>query len=143
LQGEVEAHRRRAEEVWNFFRDKTIRQTILTEFAGAIEVIVPEQSAAARERVEQLRRTVARYENDPLGADGRAQLMRSARELEEQAETIANTRGWLSTSSAAIEISIVLVSAAIASGVILLGWLGVALGAAGCIAGLTIWLVWT
>jgi hypothetical protein len=60
---------------------------------------------------------------------------------EHRRDAISNMRGWLSMSSVAIQIAVVLVSASIASGVILVAWLGGGLGTAGCIGGFTTWIV--
>ncbi|RDV05730.1 DUF4337 domain-containing protein [Undibacter mobilis] len=118
----------KASDTWNFFQAKTIRQTNIRTAADNLSAIAtsidkPEIRAAMEKQVETWRATAARYESDPKEKDGR-------KELREQAEKYEHTRDYqlaryhqFEFGSAAFQIGIVLASAEVITGMVVLGWL--------------------
>ena len=100
----------------------------------------PIAKAALEKQINAWRKTVARYESDPKEKDGR-------KELREQAERYEHTRDFqlaryhqYEFASAAFQIGIVLASAEVITGMVVLGWLSGFIGLAGlAFTGLELW----
>jgi Domain of unknown function (DUF4337) len=135
----------KASDTWNFFQAKTIRQTALRTAAESLTaqtstVTDPAAKAVLEKQIDAWRNTVARYESDPKEKDGR-------KELREQAEGYEHTRDLqlaryhqYEFASAAFQIGIVLASAEVITGMVVLGWLSGLLGLAGLsFTGLGLW----
>lgn len=126
----------KASDTWNFFQAKTIRQTNIRTAADNLAAIAPsiekpEIKAAMEKQVETWRATAARYESDPKERDGR-------KELREQAEKYEHARDYqlaryhqFEFGSAAFQIGIVLASAEVITGMVVLGWLSGLVGVIG------------
>ena len=126
----------KASDTWNFFQAKTIRQTAMRTAAESLTaqtatVTDPAAKAVLEKQIDAWRNTVARYESDPKEKDGR-------KELREQAERYEHTRDLqlaryhqYEFASAAFQIGIVLASAEVITGMVVLGWLSGLMGLAG------------
>jgi hypothetical protein len=87
--------------------------------------------AALKAQSEQWRRTAQRYESEPETNEGRKELAERAKAAEAKRDRSLAAYHHYEVASAAVQIAIVLASAAIITGAMALMWIGVALGAVG------------
>jgi hypothetical protein len=121
---------------WNFFQAKTVRQTALRAAAEGMAVQATgaptqELKEAMLKQVETWQKTVARYESDPKEQDGRKELRAKAEKLEHERDTMLAKYHHYEVASAAFQIGIVLASAAVITGLMVLTYLAGALAVAG------------
>lgn len=126
----------KASDTWNFFQAKTIRQTALRTSAESLTTQLPtvtneEAKAAMVKQIEAWRATAARYESDPKEKDGRKELRALAEKYEHDRDTSLARYHQYEFASAAFQIGIVLASAEVITGIVLLGWLSGVLGVLG------------
>jgi len=123
-------------DLWAFFQAKTIRMTVLTTAGDQLQVISdttdnPATKATMLKTIEGWKKNAARYNDEPETNEGRKQLAARAKEAEHQRdEALARYHNY-EFASAAFQIGIVLASATIITGMIVLSWISVALGASG------------
>jgi len=97
----------RANDTWNFYQSKSIKQTIAEN---------ARDDAIARndiKKIQELTVKIDRYENDPVDGEGKQQLMARARSLEDQRDLAKTHSPWLTFAGSALQLSIVLLSASI------------------------------
>lgn len=126
----------KASDTWNFFQAKTIRQTTLRTAAEAIALEIPvvenvEARAEIKKQIESWRATVARYESDPNEKDGRKELRALAEGYEAKRDTQLARYHHYEVASAAYQIGIVLASAGVITGMMILPWIAFGLGISG------------
>src|SRR3972149_9270537 len=126
----------KASDTWNFFQAKTIRQTALRTAAEAMTVqnaATADEAlkAAMAKQIDAWQKTVARYESDPKEKDGRRELRALAEKYEHDRDTELARYHHYEVASAAFQIGIVLASAEVITGIVLLGWLSGVLGVVG------------
>lgn len=126
----------KASDTWNFFQAKTIRQTALRTAAEGMEVQIagvsdPALKTAMTAQIEKWKGTVARYESDPKEKDGRKELRALAEKYEHDRDTQLARYHHYEVASAAFQIAIVLCSATIITGMIVLSWIAIGLGGLG------------
>jgi hypothetical protein len=81
--------------------------------------------------IDGWKKNIARYDDDPASREGRKQLSERAKEAEhERDEALARYHNY-EFASAAFQIGIVLASATIITGMMILAWLSVGLGVTG------------
>ena len=140
-----------ASNLWAFFQAKTIRQTVLqtgTEILKLDLVREGGEAAATRaalaKRIDSWEKTAARYDtelmkppvrkevnlNPPYG-EGRRELMARAIAAERKRDTAMERYHHYEVASAAFQIGIVLASATVITGMIVLTWLAAGLGLIG------------
>jgi hypothetical protein len=117
-----------ASDTWNFFQAKTIRQSVLraaAENLTAQSVGMNDEAvrAAANKQIEAWKATVTRYESDPKEKDGRKELRLQAEEYEHERNIQLARYHHYEIASAAFQIGIVLASATIITGIVVLAWL--------------------
>jgi len=125
-----------ASNLWAFFQAKTIRITTLRTAADTLKYHAasasdPTTKAAMGKQIEGWLKTAARYEDEQNPPEGRKQLMARAREAERKQETALARYHHYELASAAFQIGIVLASATIITGMIVLAWIAVGLGIVG------------
>jgi plasmid stabilization system protein ParE len=126
-----------AANLWSFFQAKTIRMTTLRTAAEQAEldlkgVAGDGAAASAREkRINAWRKTSERYDSEPETGEGRRQLAARAKVSEAKRDRALAAYHHYETASAAVQIAIVLASAAIITGASLLVWISGALGIVG------------
>ncbi|HEY4141080.1 MAG TPA: DUF4337 domain-containing protein [Pseudolabrys sp.] len=128
----------KASDTWNFFQAKTIRQTALRAQAenGAAQLVGitdPAAKEAMAKQVDAWKATVTRYESDPKEKDGRKELREQAHAYEHERDTALARYHHYEVASAAFQIGIVLASAEVITGMVVLGWLSGGLGVIGLI----------
>jgi hypothetical protein len=126
----------KASDTWNFFQAKTIRQTSLRVAADAMALQVPsapndEARAAMTKQIDTWKATVARYDSDPKEKDGRKELRAQAEEFEHKRDTALARYHHYEVASAAYQIGIVLASAGVITGMMLLPGIAIGLGLLG------------
>jgi hypothetical protein len=125
-----------ASNLWAFFQAKTIRGTTLRTAADAMEVeLAGATDPAVRERLQKRidgwKATIARYDSEPETNEGRKELIARAKAAEARRDISSARDDKYDIVSGLLQIAIVVSSAAIITGVALLAWTGVGLGALG------------
>jgi hypothetical protein len=125
-----------ASDLWAFFQAKTIRQTVLRTAAEtrAIEVAGIADAAtkaAVQKQIDGWQKTIDRYETEPATNEGRKELQARAEATEKLRDTLLARYHNYELSSAAYQIGIVLASASVITGMMVLTWAAGALGLVG------------
>lgn len=130
-----------AANLWAFFQAKTIRQTVLRAASEEMDIeraranAEPAVTEAIAKRMEAWGKTVARWESEPDTGEGRKELAARAKHAEELRDTSLAKYHQLELSSAAFQIGIVLASATVITGAVILAWLAGGLGVIGIAIG--------
>ena len=127
-----------ATDTWAFFQARNIRQTSTQLAADELEILLatrPDLSAEARadvqRRLEQYRATVARFESDPVGGEGKQELSVRARGYEAARDRAEEQDNNFDYAQALFQIAIVLGSVSIVAASRPLLLLGLVLGGVG------------
>jgi hypothetical protein len=118
-----------ASNLWSFFQAKTIRQTVVR--TAAEQTSLTGNSEEAKKQIEAWRKTAQRYQTEPETGEGRDELMARAKEAEKKRDRSMAAYHQYELASAALQIAIVLASAAIVTGAMALAWIGAGLGVLG------------
>ena len=124
----------KANDTWNFYQAKSIKQSIAE---GQLE------DAKDPKRREQLQAKIERYESDPKTGEGKKELMVKARELEAERDNAKKHGPWLTFAGSSLQLSIVLLSAAILAVSMGMFWASLGVSAIGAILmsqGVWLWL---
>jgi hypothetical protein len=127
-----------AANLWSFFQAKTIRMTVVRTAAEAAEIelnqiSLPKTREAIAQRVAAWRKTAERYDSEPETQEGRKELAARAKQAETVRDRSLAAYHPFETASAALQIAIVLASAAIITSMSLLAWIAIGLGVAGLV----------
>lgn len=127
-----------ASNLWAFFQAKTIRMTTLRTAAEQTQPLAdsstdPAIKTAMAKAIDTWKKTSARYDDEPETREGRKQLSARAQEAEHKRDLAMARYHNYEIASAAHQIGIVLASASVITGMIVLAWLAGALGIAGLI----------
>jgi len=116
-----------ASNMWNFFQAKTIRRTLVQAMAD--EMKIEAQGArdnvvkvAMTKQIDDWQKTAARYRSEPETQEGSEELMKRAQAFEHNFDTALARYHNYEIASAAFQIGIVLCSAAVITGMLLLAW---------------------
>jgi hypothetical protein len=129
-----------ASNLWNFFQAKNIRRTatIVAAEGGKIDLMTTTdeaRKALIAKQIDDWTKTAARYRSEPEAADGKGEgtveLARRAKEMEHERDIALNKYHYFEFASAALQIGIVLCSAAVITGMILLVYVAGGLGILG------------
>jgi hypothetical protein len=124
-----------ASNLWAFFQAKTIRRTVVQTAAEQTTVVlglIPEaQKDAATKKIDDWQKTAARYRSEPETGEGSEQLSERAKHVEEERDLATAKYHNFELASGAFQISIVLASATIITGIIALAWVSGILTLAG------------
>ena len=129
-----------ASNLWAFFQAKTIRMTTLRTAAETAEIEMmhekdPAKKESLKKRIDEWRKTAARYDSEPETKEGRKELSARAKTAEDNRIRSLAAYHFYELSSAALQIAIVLASAQIITGVGILVWLSGGLGIVAVILG--------
>jgi hypothetical protein len=127
-----------ASNLWAFFQAKTIRQTSMRTAAEITKLDLPlitdpTVKAAKEKQIDTWLKTIARYEDEPSTREGRKQLSARAVQSEHKRDTAMARYHLYEIASAAFQIGIVLASAEVITGMIVLAWFAGGLGVIGII----------
>ena len=127
-----------ASNLFNFFQAKNMRQTAFALAADEIELawindasLSAEAKAALKRKLDDYRKTVARYESEPDTGEGKKELMARAKEAEKKRDHALKQDPYFDYAEALLQIAIVLISVAIVAEQVWLSYLGGALGMIG------------
>jgi hypothetical protein len=117
-----------ASNLWAFFQAKTIRRTLVETAAQTMTHVANATSDAAlkgpiTQQIDAWQKTAARYRSEPETGEGTVELMKRAREAEHKRDLAMASYHHYEIASAAFQIGIVLASAAVITGMIVLAWL--------------------
>jgi hypothetical protein len=125
---------------FNFFQAKNMRQTAYVLAADELELawnndpqLSNDAKAALRRKVEDYRRTIARYETEPETGEGKKELMAKAREHEQKRDRALKQDPYFDYAEALLQIAIVLISVAIVAEQVWLSFIGGGLGIIGAL----------
>jgi hypothetical protein len=132
-----------ASDTWAFYQAKTIRSTILRTSSTLVEAVLPEglpddRATKATKTLKDWKDAADRYDSDPKSGEGRKELMDKARHLTEERDHAFMALHNFEYGAASLQLSIVLASASVITGMPVLtmaagtvGLLGVTLGGLG------------
>ena len=117
-----------ASNLWAFFQAKSVRRTVVQTAAeqgklGLSTAGDDASKAAAQKQIDDWQKTAARYRSEPETGEGTEQLSERAKHAEEDRDLATAKYHHFELGSAAFQISIVLASAAIITGIIALAWI--------------------
>ncbi len=129
-----------ASNLWAFFQAKTIRQTAVRTAAETIELTRPQVTDPAigdaiAKHVDAWAKAVARWESEPETQEGRKELAARAKQVEAKRDTSLARYHHYEVASAAFQIAIVLASATVITGAIVLAWISIGVGVLGLVFG--------
>jgi hypothetical protein len=118
----------KASDTWNFFQAKNIRRTTVQTAAEEMKVEVTRVNddaakAAMNKQIDEWQKTAARYRSEPETREGTTELAERAKEAEHERDAAFASYHLYELASAAFQIGIVLCSAAVITGVIILAWI--------------------
>jgi uncharacterized protein DUF4337 len=125
-----------ASNLWAFFQAKSIRHTVVQTAADQSKLGLGAAGddagkAAAQAQIDAWEKTAARYRSDPKSGEGQAELSERAKHAEEERDLATAKYHHFELASAAFQIGIVLASATIITGIIVLAWISGLLTLAG------------
>ena len=125
-----------ASNLWAFFQAKTIRRTLIETAAEEMKISSQAfandaQKAASAKRIDDWTKTAARYRSEPETHEGSIELGERAREAEHHRDLAMATYHQYELASAAFQIGIVLCSAAVITGMLVLAYIAGGLAVAG------------
>jgi hypothetical protein len=125
-----------ASNLWAFFQAKSIRRTVVEATSDqarlSLGVMGDDAAKAALEKqIENWKKTAARYRSEPETGEGSEQLAARAKHAEHDRDLALAKYHHYEVASAAFQIGIVLASATIITGMIVLAWVSGILAVAG------------
>ncbi|MDB5630355.1 MAG: hypothetical protein JWQ51_2695 [Tardiphaga sp.] len=125
-----------ASNLWAFFQAKSIRRTVVQATSDqarlSLGVMGDETAKAAlQKQIEDWKKTADRYRSEPETGEGQDQLAARAKQAEEKRDLALAKYHHYEVASAAFQIGIVLASATIITGMIVLAYVSGALAVAG------------
>jgi hypothetical protein len=117
-----------ASNLWAFFQAKTIRRTLVETAADAMALEVaaaPAEpiKAAIGKQVDSWKKTGQRYRSEPETREGSVELAERAKDSEHKRDLAMAKYHHYEVASAAFQIGIVLASATVITGMIVLSWI--------------------
>jgi len=127
-----------ASNYFSFFQAKNMRQTSMILAADEIEIAwlndpaMPEAARSGlRSKLDQYKKTIARYESEPETNEGKKELLQRAREHEKLRDHALKQDPYFDYAEALLQIAIVLISVAIIANLAWLAFFGGAVGLVG------------
>lgn len=127
ISGSVLTNTIKANDTWNFYQAKSIKQTIAENARDDAEARKDAKKVAA------LTAKIERYESDPKSGEGKKELMAKAQSLEAARDESKKHSPWLTFSGSAFQLSIVLLSAAILAVSMPMFWASIVVGGIGAL----------
>ena len=125
-----------ASNLWAFFQAKSIRRTTVQATAEHAKLSLgvttdPAAKAALQKQIDDWTKTAARYRSEPETGEGSEELAKRAKHAEHERDEATAKYHHYEIASAAFQIGIVLASATIITGMIVLAWVSGILAVAG------------
>ena len=132
-----------AANLWSFFQAKSIRMTVLQTQIDALALdplpAGSEQAQAAEKQIQQWKAAVARYDSEPQTGEGRKELSQRAKTAEKKRDQALAAYHLFEYGAAALQLAIVLASAAVVTAAMVLAWIAGGLGLVGAGFGFLGW----
>jgi hypothetical protein len=117
-----------ASNLWAFFQAKTIRRTTVQTAADqgklTLSTVTDEAlKATLQKQIDDWQKNAARYRSEPETGEGSEQLAERAKHAEEERDLATAKYHHYELASAAFQIGIVLASATIITGILVLAWI--------------------
>jgi hypothetical protein len=128
-----------ASDLYNFYQAKKIRSTVVETASQILEaekpgLADPKAQEAIEKQIADFKATIARFEKDPKKPEDSLDAIQEQATAAKEARELANRRlEHYELGSGLTQIAIVLASASIITGIAVLMWLSVGLGAIGAI----------
>ena len=127
-----------ASNLWAFFQAKSIRRTVVEATSEqarlSLGVMGDDAAKAALEKqIDNWKKTAARYRSEPETGEGSEQLAARAKQAEHQRDEATAKYHHYEIASALFQIGIVLASATIITGMIVLAWISGLLAVGGIV----------
>jgi hypothetical protein len=124
-----------AANLWAFFQAKNIRRTVVLTAAEQMAINAPAApdliKAPMTKQIDNWQKTAARYRSEPEVQEGTVELAERAKAAEKKRDTALARYHHYELASAAFQIGIVLASATVITGMIMLTWMAIGLGSIG------------
>ena len=127
-----------ASNAFNFFQAKNMRQTAYILAASELETawannpaLAAEAKSALQAKVEEYKKTIARYESEPETQEGKKELLARARDHEQKRDHALAQDPYFDYAEALLQIAIVLISVSIVAEQVWLSFIGGGLGVIG------------
>jgi len=127
-----------ASNAFNFFQAKNMRQTAYILAASELETawannpaLAAEAKSALQAKVEEYKKTIARYESEPETQEGKKELLARARDHEQKRDHALAQDPYFDYAEALLQIAIVLISVSIVAEQVWLSFIGGGLGIIG------------
>ena len=125
-----------AANLWAFFQAKNIRRTTVVTAAEEMAVIAGSTTdavlkASMTKQIDTWQKIAARYRSEPEVNEGTVELAERAKAAEKKRDTAMARYHHYEVASAAFQIGIVLASATVITGMIVLTWIALGLGGLG------------
>ena len=122
--------------LWAFFQAKSIRRTVVQTASEQSKLSLGSvgddaAKAALQKQIDDWQKTAARYRSEPETGEGQEQLSERAKHAEEERDLAEAKYHHYELASAAFQIGIVLASATIITGIVVLAWISGLLTIAG------------
>jgi hypothetical protein len=122
--------------LWAFFQAKSIRRTVVQTASEQSKLSLGSvgddaAKAALQKQIDDWQKTAARYRSEPETGEGQEQLSERAKHAEEERDLAEAKYHHYELASAAFQIGIVLASATIITGIVVLAWISGLLAVAG------------
>ena len=120
---------------WAYFQARTIRSTVVKTADELLALSPPSGAdpAAVKAKRDEWAKTMARWDSEPATGEGRKELAEKARASEEKRDLALGRYHHYELASAAFQVGIVLASAEVITGIVLLAIGGGLLGVAGLV----------
>ncbi len=127
-----------ANDLWAFYQAKHMRQTVLSAAAELMQIetdraVDPAVKARLAKTIADWKKTVKRYNSDPVSKEGRKELAEKAKVAEHKRDLALARYHHYEVASAAFQIGIVMASAAVITSMVVLAYIAGALGAIGLV----------
>jgi hypothetical protein len=127
-----------ANDLWAFYQAKHMRQTVLSAAAELMQIETdraadPAVKARLTKTIADWKKTVKRYNSDPVSKEGRKELAEKAKVAEHKRDLALARYHHYEVASAAFQIGIVMASAAVITTMVVLAYIAGALGAIGLV----------
>ena len=137
------AHNIEANDLWAFYQAKTVRSTVLRTAIESTRLLpandAPDAADARAKQLASWQKTADRYESDPASKEGRKELAERAKATTVLRDQKLNAYHEFEYSSAALQLAIVMASAAIITELVLLELVSAGLGLVGLSLALIGW----
>ena len=125
-----------ASNLWAFFQAKSIRRTVVQSVSDQARLSLgvmgdDAAKAALQKQIEEWGKTAARYRSEPETGEGSEELAKRAKGAEHERDLALAKYHHYELASAAFQIGIVLASATIITGMLVLAWISGVLAIAG------------